>query len=568
MPELFRPDEALVRLVLMFPYIPVGVIVFRRLLPRLPLSSKLVAICFFLAQTLMIGLSLVIRPATPFEVWFWDLNLEWNLLTGIASAQLILVAGIALYASWLSPRSLDLNRHYLLGVGLLAFFIALDETFAIHENFRFLEVIYTLLAPILVAVSLIVQARSPRRFRIWRIILVTGLLTSGLAEIGLEQLQHIQICGKVGPVTLSQCLKTYYLEEPLGFLGIWLMLVAVLGHLSEIQDSSRSRVLPVALAILALWTLVLYLASPVRNSHPPERATPASVISESGPEIVGYQLDANGQHPAIIVYFPHGLALSDLGYSVHMIDMASQNSVASHNAHFNKRHKVSLRKHDYKPLYQQTPEIAMPLDLPANRAFWFVLAVWRERDGEFYRDKIVSSDLPLLGETQVILGESVLPAVSASVTSPPLARFDNSYLLQVADLPDSVIAGDPLPITFAWHSDVAGRDDLSQFLHFVYVSPSGEGESAEEGAESVESGEWWGFDQSPLGARLPTRLWYAGLADSETWQVPVPVDLAPGRYAVFTGLYRASDQKRVPVSDAAGAPWLDKRVPLGSIIIE
>ena len=82
------------------------------------------------------------------------------------------------------------------------------------------------------------------------------------------------------------------------------------------------------------------------------------------------------------------------------------------------------------------------------------------------------------------------------------------------------------------------------------------------------SGEWWVYDQQPLGARLPTRLWYKGLADSETWQVPLPADLAPGRYRVFTGLYRTRDLERIPANDAGGSPFPDARVPLGSLTIE
>ena len=82
------------------------------------------------------------------------------------------------------------------------------------------------------------------------------------------------------------------------------------------------------------------------------------------------------------------------------------------------------------------------------------------------------------------------------------------------------------------------------------------------------SGEWWIYDQEPLGARLPTRLWYGGLADSEIWEVTLPADLAPGRYNVFTGLYRVSDRERLPVSDAQGTPFVDNRAPLGALIIE
>ena len=83
-----------------------------------------------------------------------------------------------------------------------------------------------------------------------------------------------------------------------------------------------------------------------------------------------------------------------------------------------------------------------------------------------------------------------------------------------------------------------------------------------------ESGEWWGYDQPPLGGRLPTRLWYSGLAESETWAVPAPEDLASGRYAVYTGLYRRRDLRRIPARDAAGHAWRDARVLLGHLRLE
>ena len=86
-------------------------------------------------------------------------------------------------------------------------------------------------------------------------------------------------------------------------------------------------------------------------------------------------------------------------------------------------------------------------------------------------------------------------------------------------------------------------------------------------ASLVETSAWWVYDQQPLGPRFPTGLWYSGLADTEVWQVPLPDDLAPGKYTVFTGLYRRSDLKRVPAYDAEGTPWLDARVPLGIISI-
>ena len=47
-----------------------------------------------------------------------------------------------------------------------------------------------------------------------------------------------------------------------------------------------------------------------------------------------------------------------------------------------------------------------------------------------------------------------------------------------------------------------------------------------------------------------------------------PADLSPGRYEVFTGLYRSRDLERVPARDADGVAWLDGRVLLGNLIIE
>ena len=192
-----------------------------------------------------------------------------------------------------------------------------------------------------------------------------------------------------------------------------------------------------------------------------------------------------------------------------------------------------------------------PFVRPDHRALRIVLTLWRKQRGEFMRQEILSSDHRLLDDTQVVLGELVLHAKSAESSMVPLATFDNGFTLGAVDLPEYGRPGEILAIPFAWRSEVAAGEDHIQFLH----------------AGHAESGEWWIYDQQPLGPRLPTRLWYSGLNDSETWQVPLPADMAPGRYDIFTGLYRVRDQQRVPASDAAGNPYLDARVPLGSLMI-
>ena len=203
-------------------------------------------------------------------------------------------------------------------------------------------------------------------------------------------------------------------------------------------------------------------------------------------------------------------------------------------------------------VYRQLMEVEIPPQTPSNRALWIVLTIWREQEGDFVRQKVLSSDHQLLDDTQVVLGELVIPAVSVTSDGAPVAVFDKGFSLAAVEMPERAKPGQSLTIGFTWRSDAQGQEDYSQFLHFV----------------NEESGSWWNFDQQPLGRRLPTRLWYNGLADVEEWQIPVPADLAPGQYAVYTGLYHMQNQQRIPVSTAAGTPLADARVPLGVLIIE
>ena len=66
--------------------------------------------------------------------------------------------------------------------------------------------------------------------------------------------------------------------------------------------------------------------------------------------------------------------------------------------------------------------------------------------------------------------------------------------------------------------------------------------------------------------KLPV-MWYEGLRDTEIWQVALPAELAPGRYAIYTGLYRLSDLARLPVQDSAGMMVADARALLGHLTI-
>ena len=351
---------------------------------------------------------------------------------------------------------------------------------------------------------------------------------------------------------------TGYFEESLEILGTWIALIAVLGHLTDLAPLPRTRIKLVLWALPAISVLLLFLYHLLPRLEMQLVAQPANVQYQSEISLRGYRIDrGDGKfdirlYTAANVWRWNSISSDVVGYSVDLIDQASGESVANHNENVSKQLEFLLFGSDYKPVYRDATELLIPSKVSANRALWLVLTFWRNEDGDYVRQKILQSDLPLLGDSQVILGEFVLPSASAATSAAPLARFDNRFILTAAVLPERARAGADLPIAFNWRSDSEGREDLAQFLHLGHA----------------ESGEWWVYDQPPLGARLPTRLWYSGMVDSETWAAPLPVDLAPGTYAVYTGLYRQSDQERLPAASADGRQFPDARVPVGLLTIE
>ena len=136
----------------------------------------------------------------------------------------------------------------------------------------------------------------------------------------------------------------------------------------------------------------------------------------------------------------------------------------------------------------------------------------------------------------MILDEIVLQSETHDQLSAPLAVFDENIELSDFLLPEYATTGSNLELTFTWRATNSIREDWIQFLHLGKVA----------------SESWFVHDQHPLGARLPTRLWYDGLYDSEVWQVPIPSDLGEGEYAVFTGLYSEKNNARANARRGGG----------------
>ena len=552
--EIFVSAESLLRIFVVLLYAPVVLISYWKIIPRLSSTAKRIASGFLAAQVLVIAISLEIQPSSSFEWWLWHLDREWNIPSTLASMQLALVGGVALMTAWLAKEQRTWHRLYLLGIGLVFLFLAWDEYANLHEFISNWLNLYTALGAAVVVITLAVVVRSPRHIRIWHLCLLTGLAISASGALVIERTPQV-ICGSLGLLRLDECLWTYNFEEPLEFLGIWLALVAMLGQFSDASPRPPVHVRLLLYVLPALWILLLFQSSAILPTVPfVADAQPAAVEFESDIHLHGFRIEKKNDHKLHLHLYlsPRQWDFHSLGYSIHLVDQTSGASIARRNQYFNHQLEFLLAP-GYMPVYRQWMALEIPPQTPTNRAFWIVLTLWREQDGEYVRQKILAGNLQLLDDTQVVLDELVIPA--ASTATPPdvsLARFDNGFTLDAVSLPERAWPGDTLTIPFSWHSDIDGQEDYTQFLHFRHEA----------------SGTWWVYDQQPLGPRLPTRLWYNGLIDSETWQVPLPADLVRGQYNVFTGLYRQSDLERMPARDADGMSFLDGRVPLGSLTIE
>lgn len=547
--EFVIPTRALNIAFLIALYSPICCLSYRWLRPRLSPIARRIAVNFILAQVALLVLSLIYQLESGFTWWLWDLNSEWNVPTLLSAIQFASVAFAAIFAAGAGHGQRVWLRLYFVALALLFFFLGPDDLFQFHESSRLIELTYTMVGIGLAAITLLLALFVPNRSRIWLFCLLTGLGMAAFGGFFLER--YRDYCGTLGSFRLSHCLEPYHYEEPIEMLGIWVVLVAVLGLFSDASPSLR-----VQRALYWLPTLFIAIAAIAVPTSPysiPSLGTTPAVVFEAGESLHDHRIKIYEQEFNVrLSLSPERRVFVDgLGYSIHLVDQVNGGSVLRLDRYAQRDLKFTIGPR-LAHVYRQDMTLSYTPDMPTNRALWIVLTLWRAQDDEYLRQSVVLSDLKLLGDTQVVLGELVLPDVRADSSSGWLAAFDAGYRLANVDLPERAKAGDALNLRFDWRSDADGKEDFVQFLHFIHE----------------ETGQWWGFDQQPLGPRLPTRLWYKDLVDSETWQVSLPADLAPGRYNVYTGLYRASDLARLAASDSNGEPWLDNRVVLGSVTIE
>ena len=279
--EIVVSADALIHIFVFSLYVPVGLISYRQMLPRLSLPSKRLATVMLAAQILVIVLALRFRTASDYDVWLWDLDREWNIPSTLASTQLLMISGVALLTAWLAQSRPTSLRLYLLGIVPVFLFLAWDEYHLIHDALLHWETYYITLGVIVAAATAVIALCSPRRIRIWHLCFLTGLAISGVGALGIEQLRHQDLCGSLGFMRLEGCLEAHDFEEIFELLGIWLALVAMLGHFSEVEPTPPPRVRRILYALPALWVLLLFLSSLTARAEFQLLSRPASVQFES-----------------------------------------------------------------------------------------------------------------------------------------------------------------------------------------------------------------------------------------------------------------------------------------------
>lgn len=552
------PQHDLLRFLVFLLYLFILPAVYWKLAPRLPAFAKALTAILLLAQIIIVALAVQLQSQDSVLAKLVDVTEERNPAVALAGLQLALVAGYSVLTAWLARALPIWQRLYFLGLGAVFFYLTWDELFVLHEGMPNWAIYYAGAGAVIVTATLIVAWRSPRRARIWHGSFLVGLAVSALGAIVLEHLRFPDTCRALGLYYIDKCLLKY-IEEPMEYLGIWLALLAALGLISALAPPPKRplRLLLVSLPVAALMAIVIFSDPDLSSVTKKIRKTGAvdtDLRFEAGARVYGYQTelapDADVIEARLWLSAPP-FGYDGLGYSIHLLDQAEGLTLAGKDEYVTVDGGSALGPF-YLPIFRQTLQLSLPPEARANRAYWVGLRLWRERDSAFISQKTLASDRRMLSDTQVLLDEIVLPAAPVATGGAPRARFDKGFALFAGDAPASASSAEVLDLAMTWRADADGEQDYTQFLHLVHE----------------ETGKLWAFDQQPLGARLPTRLWYSGLADTETWRIPLPADLAPGRYHVWTGLYRADDQERLGASDAAGAPYPDGRVPLGAIAIE
>lgn len=168
-----------------------------------------------------------------------------------------------------------------------------------------------------------------------------------------------------------------------------------------------------------------------------------------------------------------------------------------------------------------TKTITVPADLP---------------DGIYRLETLAYSAAtvtPLAEPAPVVWFQKGLPPAPAQRLD--IAWQDGIVLTGGDPVASTVQAGTTLLVRLVWSAAAPPQHDYTIFVHLV----------DESGIPLAQN------DRQPLDGFYPTSAWEPGVQVAETYNLELPVELAPGTYRLITGLYDPANSKRLLGADGA-----------------
>ncbi|MGB4676023.1 MAG: hypothetical protein WBH90_04795 [Aggregatilineales bacterium] len=539
-----------------------------------PQARKLLA-ALVAFEALLALLHVIFTPAgNTFASWLFNLNLELTAGAVFSAAQYTVIALIALVNGLRTPQIRPMQRVFWAVLVVLFVWLCADEFLELHESVDSWRSFYALTGVALAVFSVAMYWFFFDREELWLFVpFLIGLAIMGSAGVVLDVLTNdhdLVVAGiRMGWLDLISCdapwnpvecgdVNTYgFTEEFLEMGGASLVLTSLANYFFRRQPPERVRQLRrLAIAASATWVVVwasnFWLLPSVVTAVESE-AVQADYL-DGRLSLIGYDLSKDvllpGETLTVNLYFRANVPLDeDYLLALKLMTRYDDNPIAEADAQLGEwRYPTSA----WIPgvTVRHTARLRVPENMPTPRAYWLTVRVWHEDD-----EVEVATEMLESGQGTIVLHG--IPVLSPQrPPEPPIPadyRFAAGPILTGYDLPERVTAGEPMVVRFWWRTDAPVPVDLNQFVHVLVP-----------GSEDPFT-----FDQAPFGGEnFPTVYWPKGMEEMARWEIPLPPDLEPGVYGVYTGLYTLPDVIREPVTRGSGEPVLNNAIYLGDILVE
>jgi hypothetical protein len=503
------------------------------------------------------------------------------------------VGAVAFVNGWLTgPRRGRIGRrlYWWMWAALFAF-LSIDEYYTVHEAIagnirtRGQIAVYTAGGVVLVGVILALWRTGIKEEMGSVPLLLAGLAFMGFGGLLLDFLASFYLCrpisgdlmeglsnffGNPALADVDLCNSPVVVEEFLEMAGVTVVLAGFVAYaqqrLGEGGWRRMTRALGMGSALYTLWFVANIWLLPTIEARLLTEPVQAEYM-DGALSLVGYRVSRDvvqpGGNTAVRLYWRANDRLPKRYYlSAHLVTHPDVDSVTQNDIRIGGW--TGWQTNTWFPgvVMRDVVRLDLPEDAPTPKSYWLILRVF-EWEGHEYRidDLSKTVDVPISQTGQPLFEENVLilssiPAVSDSpiAESPTEAdyQFDDGFKLTGYSLPAAGELGETLPIGFWWQTQTDVEGEMTQFIHMIHVNGV----------------DYAGFDQPTFGGSFPTSDWPARMQVVDEVGFPLPEDLPPGEYRVYTGMYAAQTGERRPVSGSDGQPVQDFSIFLGTVLLE